>query len=75
MLTSLAVNVGRGGIAKSNTLKNLNDGDYVGAATNMLTFDHAKGNIDDNLTKRRRREAGIFLGPDTNLLPPDRPSD
>lgn len=75
MLTSLAINVGRGGIAKSNMLKNLNDGDYVGAATNMLTFDHAKGQIDPGLTTRRRLEAGKFLGPDLNLLPQDRPSD
>ncbi len=72
-LTSLIFNVGKADFAKSQVLANLNAGDYLGAATEMLTFDHAGRNILPGLTERRRNEAKDFLGPAAHLLPPGRP--
>lgn len=68
-LTSLAFNTTEDSFKDSRMLRNLNAGDYLGAATEMLTFDHAGGARLDGLTKRRRAEAETFLGREAHLLP------
>lgn len=69
-LTSLAFNTTEDSFKNSRMLRNLNAGDYLGAATEMLTFDHAGGVRLEGLTKRRRAEAETFLGREAYLLPP-----
>jgi lysozyme len=68
-LTSLAFNTTEESFKNSRMLRNLNAGDYLGAATEMLTFDHAGRVRLDGLTKRRRAEAETFMGRDAHLLP------
>lgn len=77
-LTSLAFNTTEDSFLNSRMLKNLNAGNYLDAATEMLTFDNITkdGKLVrlDGLTKRRRAEAEAFLEPWADRLPPVRPS-
>jgi len=75
-LTSLVFNVGRGnfhmpnGKNVSNLLTQLNTGNYLGAAQEMLTFRKSEGRINPGLQQRRLLEAKHFLGPDAWQLKP-----
>ncbi len=71
VLTSLAYNSGRGNFVNSDVLRRLNQGDYNGAADELLTFNRIRvlrdGKlgpkvVNAGLTNRRRRERAIFLG-------------
>jgi lysozyme len=72
-LVSLFMNMGGNNFDKSQAYKKLHAGDYVGAATELLTFDNAGGVPLRGLTERRRLEAKMFAGAYAHLLPPDRP--
>lgn len=76
-LTSLFMNLGPEKFSGTQADKKLHAGDYIGAATELLTFDNVRkdGKLVplDGLTKRRRVEAEMFARAYKNHLPPDRP--
>jgi len=74
-LTSLAFNTREESFKNSRMLRNLNAGNYLGAATEMLTFDHSGGVQLKGLTDRRRAEAIRFMGREVQRLPPSRPEN
>jgi lysozyme len=63
-ILSLSYNVGRGRVASSTLVANLNSGDYVGAADQFLVWNQAR--IEGELTvvrgleRRRRTERALF---------------
>lgn len=58
-LCSFIFNVGKPAFESSTLLKKLNDGDYDGAADQLLLWKRA-GNIPDLLLPRRKRERELF---------------
>ena len=76
-LTSMFMNLGPERFSGTQADKKLHAGDYIGAATELLTFDNVRkdGKLVPlpGLTTRRRNEAEMFAGPHKHLLPPDRP--
>ncbi len=61
-LTSLTYNAGSGW--EHQTLGELvKSGDYAGAKTHLLQYNHAGGKVLDGLTKRREAEAAMFDHP------------
>jgi lysozyme len=69
-LLSLVFNVGAGPVATSLLLAKFNAGDIAGAALRFTDFDKARiGGVLKSLPglgARRRREAALFLTPDSN---------
>lgn len=63
-LASFIFNVGKGAFARSTLLKKLNQGDYKGAADELLRWDKAGGKSLRGLTRRREAERKMFLGGD-----------
>ena len=69
-LVSFAFNVGQDidedtiaeGLGDSTLLKNLNTGDYKGAADQFLRWNKAGGKVLRGLEKRRAAERSMFLG-------------
>lgn len=61
-LASFIFNVGKGAFARSTLLKKLNEGDYQGAADELLRWDKAGGRTLRGLTRRREAERDRFLG-------------
>lgn len=59
-LTSFAYNVGASAFEKSTLLRLLNNGDYVGAASQFARWDLAKGNVSSVLVSRRAQERDLF---------------
>ena len=51
-----------GGFLKSTLRKKLNEGDYKGAADELLKWDKAGGKVLKGLTRRRKSERNLFLG-------------
>lgn len=60
-LVSWTFNLGGGNLSKSTMLKRLNDGDFDGAADEMLKWNRAGGRVLPGLTKRRIAERMLFL--------------
>jgi hypothetical protein len=67
-LVSFAFNCGSGNLGGSTLLRQLNEGDYVGAADQFLRWNKARRNgalVElPGLTRRRRAERALFLGED-----------
>jgi len=67
-LVSFAFNCGSGNLGSSTLLRNLNRGDYAGAAEQFLAWNKARksGVLVElpGLTRRRRAERALFLGED-----------
>jgi len=59
-LCDFAFNVGCGALAGSTLLKLLNQSDYVGAAAQFVTWDHASGQVVAALLRRRQAETSEF---------------
>lgn len=60
-LVSFTYNCGGGALKGSTLLKKLNNGDYSGAANELLRWNKSKGKILNGLTKRRKAEKELFL--------------
>ena len=60
-LVSFVFNLGAANFAKSTLLKKLNVGDRVGAASEFLKWNRARGKILAGLTRRRKAERELFL--------------
>jgi GH24 family phage-related lysozyme (muramidase) len=60
-LVSFAYNVGAGALKRSTLLKELNSGDYEGAANELTKFVRSNGKILPGLVKRREEERNLFL--------------
>lgn len=60
-LVSWTFNLGGGALASSTMLKRLNQGDYDGAADEMLKWTRAGGRVLQGLVKRRISERILFL--------------
>lgn len=60
-LVCFAYNVGLGALTKSHLLSKLNEGDVRGAADEFLRWNHAGGQVDAGLTRRREAERTLFL--------------
>jgi len=67
-LVTFAYNVGEGALADSTLLRLLNQGDYQGAADQLLRWDKAGGQALAGLTRRRRAERALFLGQDYTVF-------
>jgi len=59
-LVSFTFNLGRGSLAKSTLLKQLNASDYSGAAAEFLKWNKAGGKVLKGLTERRAAESKLF---------------
>jgi lysozyme len=60
-LTSFAFNVGCQALQRSTLRRKLNNGDYDGAANELLRWDKAGGRVLRGLTRRREAERELFL--------------
>lgn len=60
-LSSWIFNLGCGAFRNSTLLKKINEGDDIGAADEILRWDHAGGVKVDGLTSRREAEKKLFL--------------
>jgi len=60
-LVDFAFNAGIGAFVTSTLLRDLNAGDYTGAAAQFVLWDHAGGKVVPGLLKRRQAEAELFL--------------
>ena len=68
-LTSLAYNIGEGGLKKSEVAKNLNAGNYQAAADSFNKIVHVggtNGRVLPGLVTRRANERALFLKPDAS---------
>lgn len=63
-MASFTYNVGVHAFSTSTLLKKLNDGDYAGAADELLRWNKDNGRVVDGLTRRRKAEREMFLGRD-----------
>ena len=60
-LVSFTYNLGARSLSTSTLLRNLNAGDYAGAADEFLRWDKAGGKVLNGLTRRREAERALFL--------------
>lgn len=60
-LVSFAYNCGPANLKSSTLLKNLQAGDYAGAADQFLVWNKANHKVLPGLTKRREAERALFL--------------
>jgi GH24 family phage-related lysozyme (muramidase) len=63
-LVSFTYNVGEGALASSTLLRVLNQGDYQGAADQLLRWNKGDNGELAGLTRRRKAERAMFLGQD-----------
>ena len=67
-LTDFVFNLGKGSLEKSTLLKNLNRGDYAGAAGEFAHWNKVMTNghylVDQGLVNRRAQESALFRTPD-----------
>ncbi|MBD3880822.1 glycoside hydrolase family protein [Phormidium tenue FACHB-886] len=63
-LVSFTYNVGEGALASSTLLQYLNQGNYQGAADQLLRWNKGDGVELAGLTRRRKAERAMFLGQD-----------
>lgn len=59
-LVDFVFNLGRTRFGGSTLLKNLNTGDFAGAAAQILVWDHAGGQVVAGLLRRRQAEKALF---------------
>lgn len=59
-LVDFVFNCGEGNFRSSTLLKKLNAGDYAGAASEFVKWDHAGGKVLAGLLKRRQEETNEF---------------
>lgn len=62
-MTSLAYNIGVGGFMRSSVLRFHNEGKYAEAAAAFGMWNKAGGKVRAGLTRRRAREAALYLTP------------
>jgi len=62
-LASWVFNLGCGHLQESTLLHKLNTGDYLGAALEILKWDHQAGKVLPGLTRRRESEKSLFERP------------
>lgn len=60
-LLSFCVNLGLGAFYHSLLLRKLNENDKMGAADQLLRWNHAGGKVVRGLTRRREAERAVFL--------------
>lgn len=60
-LVSFTYNLGQGALRKSTLLRILNEGDYEGAAEQLLRWNKAGGVVLKGLVRRREAERKLFL--------------
>ena len=60
-LVSWAYNVGLEGARTSTLMRKLNEGDYVGAADQLMRWNKAGGREVRGLTRRREAERALFM--------------
>lgn len=60
-LSSLCYNIGPGNFKSSTLLRKVNSKDYIGAANRFKDWNKSKGQVMRGLTKRREKEAKLFL--------------
>jgi lysozyme len=60
-LTDWTFNLGEGTLARSTLLRDLNAGDYAGAAQQFELWDHAGGVVMLGLLRRRQAERDLFI--------------
>ena len=63
-LVSFAYNVGLGNLKTSTLLRLLNEGNYTGAADQLLRWNKSKGKVLTGLVRRREAERAVFLTPE-----------
>lgn len=61
-LVSFVFNLGISAFGNSTLLRKLNAGDYSGAASEFLRWNHDNGKVVAGLTSRRKREKDMFEG-------------
>lgn len=59
---SLAYNIGTAAFCKSTLVKKLNQGDYVGACSQILRWNKSGGRVLKGLDNRRRQEYKLCMG-------------
>jgi lysozyme len=59
-LVDFVFNVGAGAFRGSRLLRDLNAGDFAGAAAQFELWDHAGGVVNPGLLRRRQAEAALF---------------
>ena len=59
-LVDFAFNLGCAALAQSTLLREMNAGDFAGAAGAFLVWDHVGGAVNEGLLRRRRAEAAMF---------------
>jgi GH24 family phage-related lysozyme (muramidase) len=67
-LVSFTYNVGSGALQSSTLLRLLNQGDYQGAADQLLRWNKGDGVELPGLTRRRKAERAMFLGQDYTVF-------
>lgn len=60
-LASFVFNLGSQALITSTLLKELNTGNYIGAANEFKRWDYSGGKVLEGLTKRRAAEVFLFL--------------
>jgi lysozyme len=60
-LVDFTFNLGAGRLAGSTLLADLNHGDYASAASQLLLWDHAGGQVSVGLAARRRAEYNLWM--------------
>ncbi len=68
-LVSFVYNVGAGDLEESQLLVLLNQGDYLRAADELLSFNTDDGVVLEGLTRRRQAERQLFLTPPVGPVP------
>src|SRR5262249_42802085 len=66
-LVSFTFNLGAQNLRSSTLLRDLNAGDYRGAADQFNRWVFAGGAVEQGLVKRRQAERELFLTPDEGL--------
>lgn len=67
-LADFVYNLGEGAFRRSSLLIRLNNGDFVGAANELLRWVNVKGNVSEALKIRRGREHALFLHGDISAV-------
>lgn len=61
-LVDFCFNAGRGNFLRSTLLRDVNGGDFAGAAAQFGLWVHAGGKVCSGLVRRRKAEAALFSG-------------
>ena len=61
-LVDFTFNLGCASLAASTLLRDVNAGNFAGAGSEFLRWDHVQGVVIPGLLRRRQAEANLFLG-------------